>query len=621
MKNIVILLVFFFLSALSKAQYVKWGKQFGPDYRGISPIAMTTDDAGNSYVIGNDRATITNVISFVQKISPTGQFLHLYPFQDYSCLAFMNFRKIAVDRAGFMWILGNSTCDNVQAGAFNISNPGGEIGSYLIKLNANGSVVFLVNLPDNMLDIAADYHSNIYVTGNNMTQKYDSIGNLSWSNTVAKGIALDVSPDGRSFVTNGTATFRLSNSGNISWKNIQLGGLDIAYNRSTGNFCLSNTNGLSIVQINPFCITHFSTMSGSEVKYDLAGNVFVRQQTLLKKMNNLNFYEGSVNVPFAIDFGISKNNQYYVLGKINNENPIQVGCSFTTTAGDPNFCPDNCRDDGFIVKVSFDPAPIITQYNYTSACFSQANPVNFCTEAAFNSNNVFYVELSGPNGGFYNPINVGTPPAIILPPGLAPGSNYKFRVNSTSPAITGLPSSPFTLSNTSGTLTISKVGQATLCDSGYVNIVAIDSLGNCITVDWFGDINYTGSYSLISTDDTLKITDYGTYYASGIDCFNLSPVVDANNFCRLAAQQTKLSLVVYPNPVSELLGVTITSAEDYSCFIELVDLSGRVRHRSQMPLLEGRNEIKLDLSSFESGVYILNANVGTQNWQRKVVKL
>lgn len=618
MKKLSLLFLITCFTAISHAQYVKWGIQFGLDYRGSTPTGMTVDDAGNQYVIEKDVVTMTNVNSVVYKYDPTGVFLGSAHFSDNYCLAFMNFIKIAADRNGNMYILGNSICHTVHAGSITIQVPGGEVGSYLLKLNPDFSVRYLVDTPDDMMDLAADYHGNLYVTGINVTQKYDSLGVLGWTNNNCKGHSIDVSPDGRSFVTNGTATWRISPTGSKSWSNLALGGYEIAYNRFNDRIILTRSGGLTEVSLHPYAIHQYPFINGA-VRCDLSGNVYAFDGNKIKKMNCSHQLTDSISLPFAVDFGVSKSGLLFVMGLFQNDAVHNIACNFITKTSNPYISYGN-TNDGYLVKVSFDPAPINTYYNYPSACYSQVNPVYFCSDRVFNPSNTFYVELSGPNGGFNNAVNLGTPPNITLPAGLPPGNNYKFRVNSTSPAITGTPSTPFSIDYSPGPLTIQKVGAATLCDSGYVNFIAADTLGNAINVNWYGDIDYLNNFNYLSTNDTLTVSSGGYFYADGYACYSQTATIDSYSYCRTASNQNNIiSLTVYPNPASDQFHLNIVSNESGSCYIRLIDISGKTQRTFEQQLSVGQNNAEIDISELSPGLYILQINDGKNSCQKKVV--
>jgi hypothetical protein len=620
MKKFLLLFAFAGMIFNTNAQYVKWGIQFGPDYRGIKPTAMFTDDAGNSYVVGDDQIAMTNVHSFIYKFSPEKHLLAQWAFPDMHCSSMMNFTEVVSDRNGIVYILGNASCYRVDAGLLSISVTGGEVGSYLLTLNSDLTVKYLIDLPDNMLDLAVDYHKNVYVTGTDSSQKYDSLGVFSWTNTIAKGQAIDVSPDGRSFITDGIATWRLSSSGSIAWQRSSMGGNDIAYNRSKNNFLLTRPGGVTEIDVNPFSAIQFPLMTGHMVKCNLYGEVFVHDGTIIRKMDSSGVYKGFLHI-HGRDFGVGKNGQPFVLDRFDNQSAGNFGCNFRTANSDPNYCLWNCRDDGYLVKVSFDPAPIITEYDFTSACYGQTNPVTYCSEAVFNPGNIFYVELSSPTGGFNNPVNVGTPPNISLPLNL-PSGKYRFRVSSTSPAITGVPSDTFSIINSAGPITIIKTGLPSFCDSGYVDLIAIDSLGNAINVDWYADMFYIYDdvYYFYSSSDTVRVVDDGMFYAAAVDCYNQSAVVEAGQLCRVSSEVPHSDFIsIYPNPASDRLNLNINSEKDGNCIVQVLDLAGKIQRSFEMQLTEGANRLDLDISDVASGLYIIYVNAGRRSLQKKLV--
>ena len=63
---------------------------------------------------------------------------------------------------------------------------------------------------------------------------------------------------------------------------------------------------------------------------------------------------------------------------------------------------------------------------------------------------------------------------------------------------------------------------------------------------------------------------------------------------------------LYPNPVSTVLNLDLKSDEAMSLKLEIFDLQGRVVYSSDQNLLEGENQLELDLSSLKAGQYLLN---------------
>ena len=77
--------------------------------------------------------------------------------------------------------------------------------------------------------------------------------------------------------------------------------------------------------------------------------------------------------------------------------------------------------------------------------------------------------------------------------------------------------------------------------------------------------------------------------------------------CKLSANSLPgSSLNVYPNPVSTMLNVELTTILKGNYSLELFDLSGRLVYQNQIAAIEGFNQLKLDVSGFVKGMYLLS---------------
>jgi hypothetical protein len=76
---------------------------------------------------------------------------------------------------------------------------------------------------------------------------------------------------------------------------------------------------------------------------------------------------------------------------------------------------------------------------------------------------------------------------------------------------------------------------------------------------------------------------------------------------------------VYPNPVyfGEMT-VEIWSKEDGEHELEAYDLFGRLVFSQKITLLEGLNEVKMNVTDFRSGTYYLN--MPCENWKYMPVR-
>ncbi|MEP0985574.1 endonuclease [Ekhidna sp.] len=79
-------------------------------------------------------------------------------------------------------------------------------------------------------------------------------------------------------------------------------------------------------------------------------------------------------------------------------------------------------------------------------------------------------------------------------------------------------------------------------------------------------------------------------------------------------------LKVYPNPVVDELIVSINGDEGDIGVIRLMDMNGRVLMIKNENIVEGVNEIRLDLNNLENGLYLLSIDLGEELVTRRIFK-
>ncbi len=63
---------------------------------------------------------------------------------------------------------------------------------------------------------------------------------------------------------------------------------------------------------------------------------------------------------------------------------------------------------------------------------------------------------------------------------------------------------------------------------------------------------------------------------------------------------------VYPNPSIDRVNISFVSTEAFDLEIDMADMSGRKLISMSYDASEGGNDIKLDVSSFDAGIYLLS---------------
>jgi hypothetical protein len=110
--------------------------------------------------------------------------------------------------------------------------------------------------------------------------------------------------------------------------------------------------------------------------------------------------------------------------------------------------------------------------NDTMQCSGDTMLVNYWTPNKFNSNNTFSAQLSDKTGSFANPINIGTRASdtsgiitCVIPGNISPGTGYRVRVISSSPADTTHNLSPSIRIGNPDSTNISVSSNSPLCEA------------------------------------------------------------------------------------------------------------------------------------------------------------
>lgn len=168
-----------------------------------------------------------------------------------------------------------------------------------------------------------------------------------------------------------------------------------------------------------------------------------------------------------------------------------------------------------IVNESAGANEIITLPVTGTLCYGSTVVVNFNAGGVnFDPGNSFIAQLSDENGSFASPINIGNVSLAgvvddsyvyaLIPSGLPAGTNYRIRVNSTAPAITGLDNGSGITINTLVAPPIPSVnlnGPTAFCYGSATTFISSSSANGNL---WFpGGVN---------TNPFIGVVDAGCYY-------------------------------------------------------------------------------------------------------------
>ncbi|MBL8011801.1 MAG: T9SS type A sorting domain-containing protein, partial [Flavobacteriales bacterium] len=202
------------------------------------------------------------------------------------------------------------------------------------------------------------------------------------------------------------------------------------------------------------------------------------------------------------------------------------------------------------------------------------------------------------------------------------------------------------------------VGSGSLpCEADFIITQAYDSLQGPIPgTIWVFFLNNGGqgfTYSWDFGDGTTSNVPFPTHTYSGngpyllcltvsgfgcTDTFCDSVGVDANGIILPMGAQSQgftinvmgattaidevevlSEVAIAPNPVNDVLALSLNSVRSGSLLVEVLDVNGRLLHQQRANLAAGANTLRLDLGHLEAGSYLLRLNTdGTIRTERFV---
>jgi len=76
----------------------------------------------------------------------------------------------------------------------------------------------------------------------------------------------------------------------------------------------------------------------------------------------------------------------------------------------------------------------------------------------------------------------------------------------------------------------------------------------------------------------------------------------------------------YPNPCTNFININLNSGNSSDVIIKLSDIAGKCVYSSTKKGMSGSQTIRIDVSKFAKGTYILNVQNGNKNYTDKVIK-
>jgi hypothetical protein len=151
----------------------------------------------------------------------------------------------------------------------------------------------------------------------------------------------------------------------------------------------------------------------------------------------------------------------------------------------------------------------------------------------------------------------------------------------------------------------------------------VSGITGSYTLSWTYPSSPVATYSLGGGNSTQLVLDWGTGNGTIIvsatnACGTGSKSYVSNVTCRQGIDDVATAVNVYPNPSSGVVNVEYTSNKGMGS-IKVLDLSGRTVLEIPTNEVDGLNTVRIDMSGFAKGIYMINLQNNTVNYQTRIV--
>jgi hypothetical protein len=189
--------------------------------------------------------------------------------------------------------------------------------------------------------------------------------------------------------------------------------------------------------------------------------------------------------------------------------------------------------------------------------------------------------------------------------------------NTTTYSVTGT-SSQGCVSSSAAIANVSVSAQPTINATSSASLICV---GQSATLTANGAASYTwntvGSGISIAVSPTV-ITSYTVTGTDANGCNNSAVITQSVDACTVINEtKSNLSLIeIYPNPANELLNINLGSLDTLTVKIQLVNSIGQI----VLSRNAERNQIQLNLSQLENGIYFVKIYTNNESINHKLIK-
>lgn len=279
-----------------------------------------------------------------------------------------------------------------------------------------------------------------------------------------------------------------------------------------------------------------------DAKWVCADGVVRDQFTMIKDANKIRNY--TINQGENLTLTASWKGQYSWNHNGATTASVSVSPAVTTTYAVRDQY--QCVADSFKVTVII--PSITTAFNESTVCAGTTTKIPVVSSTTFTSGNIFTAQLSNALGDFSSPVTIGTiasstPDSInvaIPSSGIQNGNNYSMRIISSSPPVTGTPTTAFSLLNIPALTLTSTANNNNSC------------LGTPVTYTATGASSYEFFVDSVA-QDTATTTD--VFISPALPLGQYTITVKGYNLC--GSSTTDLTTTVHALPVASITGNTI----------------------------------------------------------------
>jgi hypothetical protein len=523
--------------------------------------------------------------------------------------------EVATDAAGNVIITGKtkSKTEITTTGAYQAKYGGGNCDAFVAKFDSAGTLLWSTYFGGTLMDyayaISVDLNNNIYIGGRTSSTKSIATPNVHqtvFGGSVDDGFIAKFSPEGALL----WSTYYGGNSGDwvLTLTNDPAGNLYAAgYTGSTVGIATPDAYQTSyagymdfyLVKFDPDGKRIFSTYfgkSGEDRPHDLQidddGNIIMIGTTPSDGMATSGAYQEACGG--RLDVSISK---WTSSGQL-------IWSTYYGGDGDDRGRECSIDDDGNIYVTGFTNSEnsISTSGSHQPAIDkSKGSPIHFDTYLVkFNANGELQwgTYFGGSHHEYGRGIHI-TPVNTILISGVSSSSSNIASSDGFKPAKTGPNDAYVAEFSVDGYyLGASYYGgsKAEPYEMGYGPSIDLDAAGNL----------YLATTSLSSD---IPNAHNSIHSVDSIDTYDAVLTRFSVNEQRLAFQENNTlthEINIYPNPVNDMAIINFNSGFTGEATIMITDLSGKSLISIPMKLLEGKNEVPINLSSVASGIYFVS---------------